>query len=135
MRVPAAFLLVLWLTTVGVSAAPMVVFDGTPLPHAAPLCCAGALLLPLRPVFGAMQAQTRWLPKERKVEARRGEQLVELWVGTPVAQVNHAPVQLDVPPLLLNGQTYVPLRLVVEAFGGQIQWDASTQTATIVTPK
>ena len=38
-----------------------------------------------------------------------------------------------VPPRVVNGATLVPLRLISETLGAQVQWDGSARTATIET--
>jgi hypothetical protein len=93
----------------------------------------GVVLLPMRPVLEALGARAEWRPKEQKLQVRRGERLVELWIGTPVAQVDRVPVQLDVPPLLIDGTTYVPLRVLAQAFQALVRWDWLAKTVTIST--
>lgn len=116
-------------------APPTIVLDGQILQTAQPPVMRDAsLLLPMRDVFQALQATVLWFVKERKIEARHGETLLEMWLGTPVAMVNHTPVQLNTPPVLINGQAYVPLRLVAEGCGGVVRWDALTRTAFIYSP-
>lgn len=113
-------------------AAPAVTLNGQPLTcPSPPVNQHGAVLLPMRTIFTALQAAVRWLPREQKLEARRGDQCLELWVGTPVASVNRAPVQLDTPPLLIAGTAYVPLRLIAQTFGASVRWDALSQTVAI----
>lgn len=41
-------------------------------------------------------------------------------------------VEADVPPMISNGRTMVPLRVVAEKMGAEVQWDQESQTATIV---
>ncbi|MBM7866315.1 tetratricopeptide repeat protein [Heliobacterium gestii] len=38
----------------------------------------------------------------------------------------------DIPPVLENNRLLIPLRAVSESLGAAVQWDAGTQTATIV---
>lgn len=123
------------LAAVGVGqAAPGVTLNGQPLVCASPpVNHQGAVLLPMRTIFTALQAEVRWLPEEQKVEARRGEQCLELWVGTPVALINRVPVQLDAPPQLIAGTAYVPLRLIAQTFGAIVRWEAVAQIAAIET--
>ncbi|MBX5464322.1 MAG: copper amine oxidase N-terminal domain-containing protein [Clostridia bacterium] len=53
--------------------------------------------------------------------------------GFPVAQVkvNGQTVTSDVPAIVVDGRTMVPLRFVVQALGGQVDWDQATRTASI----
>ena len=41
-------------------------------------------------------------------------------------------IKLDVPAEIRNDRIYVPLRLISETFGFQIQWDSQSQTVIIV---
>ncbi len=38
-------------------------------------------------------------------------------------------MQFDVPPMLMNDRTMVPLRAIFEALGAKVSWDDATQTA------
>ncbi|MDI3298387.1 MAG: copper amine oxidase N-terminal domain-containing protein [Bacillota bacterium] len=53
--------------------------------------------------------------------------------GYPVAQVkvNGQTVTSDVPAIVVDGRTMVPLRFVTQALGGQVEWDQATRTASI----
>lgn len=118
------------------TAAPTVVVDGKVLKTSQPvLNHGGVVMLPMRVVFEAAAAEVQWKPKLGKIVAKRPGREVELWINTPVAQVNGAPVQLRVPPTLIAGMTYVPLRFVAEAFGGTVRWDGLSQTAFVYSPQ
>lgn len=47
--------------------------------------------------------------------------------------VNGQEIQADVPPMIVNGRTMVPVRFVSEALGAVVNWDEATQTVTIST--
>lgn len=47
--------------------------------------------------------------------------------------VNGTPIKSDLPPVLLGGSTFVPLRVVSTSMGASVKWDADTQTAIIDT--
>ena len=49
---------------------------------------------------------------------------------TPTILVDGYTVKTDVPPLVVDGHVLVPLRGVFERFGADVQYDASTDTAT-----
>lgn len=43
--------------------------------------------------------------------------------------VDADPVYFDVPPVIENGRTLVPMRAIFEKLGATVEWDAATQTA------
>lgn len=45
--------------------------------------------------------------------------------------VNNQPVIFDVPPMIDNGRTMVPMRYICEAMGSSVEWDGATQSITI----
>jgi hypothetical protein len=57
--------------------------------------------------------------------------IVNLAVGTE--QVPQANMPDQMPGLLIDGRTYVPLRAVVEAVNGDVAWDGTTKTASVMT--
>ncbi|WP_374711546.1 copper amine oxidase N-terminal domain-containing protein [Symbiobacterium terraclitae] len=53
-----------------------------------------------------------------------GEQpILELTIGSTTAVVNGREVQADVAPIIVNGRTLVPLRLIAEALGRRVDWE------------
>lgn len=51
--------------------------------------------------------------------------------GTPSVVVNGENVNVDVPPFISNGRTFVPVALVVNYLGGKSDWEASTSTVKL----
>ncbi|QRN85699.1 hypothetical protein JR334_00170 [Clostridia bacterium] len=63
--------------------------------------------------------------------------VLSLFVASPVLASEKIRVALDgdyldfdVPPVLIEGRTLVPLRAIFEALGSTVNWDAETQTVT-----
>ena len=48
----------------------------------------------------------------------------------PFVNLNGKRLSFDVPPVIENGRTLVPLRAIFEALGATVGWDESTQTVT-----
>ena len=95
----------------------------------------GSLLLPMRAVFEALEAKVSWFPAAQQIIATRGNSTVQLWINRPIAIVNEQEIALAVPPTLIQGSTYVPLRFPAEAFGGDVKWFGNIRTAVItITP-
>jgi len=90
-----------------------------------------SLLLPMRAVFEALQAEVHWYPMSQVIVAVRGGDRVVLVLGRKGALVNDKELPLPVAPSLIDDATYVPLRFPAEAFGGDVKWNDAAQTATI----
>lgn len=50
--------------------------------------------------------------------------------ATPQVILDGQTLSFDVPPVIENGSTLVPLRVIFEALGADVQWDGNTQTVT-----
>ncbi|MDK2960711.1 MAG: N-acetylmuramoyl-L-alanine amidase [Bacillota bacterium] len=48
--------------------------------------------------------------------------------------IDGMPVLPDVPPVIKNNRTLVPLRVISEGLGAQVGWNASTRTVTVQAP-
>lgn len=46
--------------------------------------------------------------------------------------IDNSEKKMDSQALVHNGRTMVPMKYVAEAFGGEVKWDSTTKTATIV---
>lgn len=120
----------------GGAQAQSVVINGTPLVTSrAPVTISGSMLLPMRDVFEALGSEVKWFAAERKIMAVRGQTVIELWIGRPVATINGIAANLPLAPTMISGSTYVPLRFPAEAFGGTVKWDPATKTALIEIPE
>ncbi|HLO01822.1 MAG TPA: stalk domain-containing protein [Symbiobacteriaceae bacterium] len=96
-----------------------------------PLLLDGQTLLPLRAIFERLGARVEWNPATQTVTATRDQHRVSLRIGSDEASVDGKPVTLAVPPLLIQGRTYVPVRFVSEALGGYVRWDEQRQLISI----
>jgi N-acetylmuramoyl-L-alanine amidase len=52
-------------------------------------------------------------------------------IGSTVAIVNGQAINLEAPPEIKEGTTFVPLRFISDVFGFEIEWIESTKTAKI----
>ena len=68
-------------------------------------------------------------------DAAKADTVVSLQIDNPTMQVNGTQTQIDqVPgttPVIRGGRTLVPIRAIIEAFGGQVGWDNDTRTVTL----
>lgn len=96
-----------------------------------PAAVDGTTLVPFRVLFERLGLAVDWLP-ETKTIAGSGEGVeLQLQLDRKTAVINGTEVELNAAPRLIDGSTYVPLRLVGEATGRHVAWDPATRTITI----
>lgn len=109
-----------------------VLIDGTPLnTDVAPLLQQDRVLVPMRAIFEALGATVIWNGADQSVVAEKGDLSVKLQIGSTTAFKNGMQVELDVPPILFNDRTLVPVRFVSEALGAKVDWDGAEQKVII----
>jgi hypothetical protein len=117
-------------------AAITVVVDGVAVPPSPPAIeRGGRVLLPMRVTFEALGAEVKWQAATQTATAVRGDTTVRMTIGSDRAYVDDQEVLLAVPPQLIGGSTYIPVRFPAEAFGCDVQWVGATQTVLIKTPQ
>lgn len=92
----------------------------------------GSILVPLREVFESLGASVQFLPKTRTITATRGTTTVALQLGESVGYVNGKPKSLPTPAQNIGGTTMLPLRIISEAFGADVKWDANARLVAIL---
>jgi len=53
-------------------------------------------------------------------------------IAAPKVYLDEVPMTFEVPPIIENGRTLVPLRAIFEALGAVVSWDEQTSTVTAV---
>jgi len=99
---------------------------------AAPYIKAGRTYVPVRYLGDALGATTAWDEATKTVTVTKGDKTVVLVIGSTVAKVNGADVQMDVAPEITGvGRTMLPARWVAEGLGYQVGWNAALQQVVI----
>ncbi len=91
----------------------------------------GRVLVPLRGVFERLGATVDYDGKTQHIVAVRGEQMVELTLGSRQARVNEKSMLLDVPAFTIGDRTMVPLRFISESLGASVQWVEASRVILI----
>ena len=109
-----------------------VVLNGNPVVFdVPPQIIDNRTMVPLRAIFEAMGANVDWNGDTQTVTAARGGTTVVMQVGNNVITVNGNAITLDVPPMIVDNRTLVPVRAVAESFGADVEWRPTTQTVFI----
>jgi uncharacterized repeat protein (TIGR02543 family) len=64
-------------------------------------------------------------------EEEQRQTIIVLQIGNPIFTINGGRVVLDSPPVVRNGRTLVPIRAIIEALGGTVEWDGTVRKATV----
>lgn len=121
------------LSAPGVAQAPIRVYvDGHLINFdVPPNVIQGRVLVPLRGVFEQLGARVDYDARTQHIVAVRGEQTVELTLGSRQARVGGAPKLLDVPAFTIADRTMVPLRFISESLGASVQWVEASRVILI----
>jgi hypothetical protein len=104
---------------------------------AAPVLNGDRTLLPIRYVIEPMGGSIFWDQQKKKIAIKRGDTLIELWIGSNTARVNGADQLIDAenpdiqPIIIAPGRTLLPLRFIAEALGCTVDWDPAMQEILI----
>ena len=88
-------------------------------------------LVPLRSIFEAMGATVTWDAENRTAIATRKGITVKIQIGSDVMDKNGSSIPVDVPAQLINDRTMVPVRVIAEAFGADVEWNGNGRTVLI----
>jgi hypothetical protein len=91
--------------------------------------------LPLRYVanaLGVADSNIIWNPTSQMVTIIKGGTVLQLTIGSDTMMLNGATITMDTAPEITSGRTCLPVAWVAEALGASITWNATAQTATVV---
>ncbi len=109
-----------------------VTLNGTPLELSQPpIVKDGVTLVPIRAVFEALGMDVSWNGGDNSVTAVKNGKSVFVTVGSSAARINGQAVELDQAPVIENGVTFVPLRVIGEAMGVDVAWDQENYTVVM----
>lgn len=97
-----------------------------------PVIQSGRTLVPFRAIAEALNIRVNWDGTTQTVEAFDGKTLIKLQIGSQNAFRNGVAVPLDVPAVIIDGRTLIPLRFFSEAFNCNVSWNPDTYRVEII---
>lgn len=91
----------------------------------------GRTLIPVRAVTEALGYDVMWNGDEQSVTVTDGTDVLVLYVGRTDYLKNGETLTLDVPPVIRESRTFVPVRLIAESFGCEVAWDEDAREVVI----
>jgi len=99
---------------------------------AAPVIISGRTLVPLRAIIEGLGGTIKWFAETRSVEVLLNGRDLKLQIGNRTAVVDSEAVTMDVPAVIMNGRTVLPVRFVAEHLGAQVDWEQLTRKITLI---
>lgn len=96
-----------------------------------PMLFKNRTLVPMRTIFEKLGANVAWDDTTRTITVKKGTTVITMKPGVASAIVNGQTVTLEVPSLIYNNRTFVPLRFVSQALGNDVKWNDQTRTVSI----
>ncbi len=97
----------------------------------APVIIKERTMIPARAVFENLGATVEWEESARLVTISLGSSTVKLTIDSKTAFVNGVQVPMEVPALIVNERTVIPVRFVAESLKCQVGWEDDTRTVFI----
>ena len=98
-----------------------------------PMIIGDRTLVPFRAIFEALGMTVEWDNDRRVAIGTKDNLVIEIPIDSVIVFVNGEPIELEVPAILYNDRTLVPLRFIAEASGAEVEWDDDTRTVLIST--
>ena len=93
-----------------------------------PIIIDGRTLVPMRALFEALGATVLWDEEEQTATGSADGVSIIIPIGRREIKRNRLAYEIDVPAQVINDRTMIPLRVVSEAFGMNVDYDEQTQT-------
>lgn len=102
---------------------------------APPFISNGTTLVQFRPVFDRLGLQISWDEQTRTITGVKEGVQVQLQIDNPIAIVNGRSVTLPVAPVIVDGNTFVPVRFISESVEAKVEWSEKYRTVSIHTKR
>ena len=107
-------------------------------PPADPIILNGRTMVPLRAICEALGCDVGWNEEYQTAKISHPVSTINMTIGSYWFKKNslldgstNVEVQMDVPPIIYEGSTMVPVRALAEAVNATVGWDEKTQTVRI----
>lgn len=96
-----------------------------------PTIINGRTMVPLRGIFEALNVNVQWDANTKMVIATKDNVIIRLQVDNKTAHINEKTIELDVPAIIQNGRTLVPVRFISESLQATVEWDGDNNQIKI----
>lgn len=127
-------LLCFWVTAFSYEKVDVYVNNNKIVSEAPPLKVNARVLLPLRDLLKNINIPDNsltWYENSDSIKIKYDDNFIFMSVGINNMIINDKVVFSDCPPLIINNKTYIPVRIVCEAFKADVLWDDVTKSVHV----
>lgn len=88
-------------------------------------------LIPLRAVSETLGAVVEWNDEAKTVAVTYNNSTIIVTVGSLTALVNGEEIEIDSPALIKKDRVLVPIRVIAEALGLDVEWDGESHSVIV----
>ncbi len=88
-------------------------------------------LVPMRAIFEALGVNIDWNKDTKTIVGTKGSDKIILTIESTKGRINGKDVNLESPPIIIDGRTLVPIRFIAESLGSNVDWNKDTRTVII----
>lgn len=88
-------------------------------------------IVPMKFFFNELGYDISWDGETRTVTGNRGDKIIKLQIGSNNVNINGEVVVTDVPAVIINSRTYIPLSVVAMGSGASVNWNGETKTVLV----
>lgn len=96
-----------------------------------PFVQEGRTMMPLRTLANALGAEASWDSEHEIITLHHDGDVIYLKIGVKAYTLNGNATAIDTAPILHEGQTMVPLRIVAETLGCEVSWQEEENTVLL----
>lgn len=98
---------------------------------ASPMIVSGRTLVPLRLISENLGLDVAWQEATKEVTLSKDETVIKFIIGKSSYNKNGLDIAMDIAPMINNGRTYLPIRVVGECLDKKVGWDQNTRTVFV----
>ena len=89
------------------------------------------VMVPVRVVSESLGAEVIWVAETNQVAINLGNRWIEFFIGDDKVYIKNDVITVDVPPIIIDGRTMVPIRFVAENLGMNVSYDSDSRSVYI----
>ena len=89
-------------------------------------------MVPIRAIVENIGGEISWNGKEQIVTIIYEDKEVSIYINDGIAVLKGEQINLENPPEIIDGRTYLPLRFVLESLDLEVNWDGDTKIIQII---